>query len=146
MPLLQPACAACAAQQLVLACLLQIAIKESNVSSHPSNIPIAKAALQQLLALVQAKRDKNDSAEPSRDDSFALTEADVLKTMVKVHQQVRLHWCPRQLKLELCAPVAGCNLPYMYAVLALHTYSANNHFGAKNAGPVKRAAYFNASC
>jgi hypothetical protein len=69
--------------------MLQIAIKESNVSSHPSNIPIAKAALQQLLALVQAKRDRDGTAEPGSDDSFALTEADVLKTMVKVHQQVR---------------------------------------------------------
>jgi hypothetical protein len=68
--------------------LLQIAIKESNVSSHPSNIPIAKAALKQLLALVQARRDEEGSAEPGSDDSFALTEADVLKTMVKVHQQV----------------------------------------------------------
>jgi hypothetical protein len=78
-------------------CWLQIAIKESNVISYPSNIPIAKAALQQLLVLVQAKRDGAGGAEATGGDGFALTEADVLKTMVKVHQQVcvyvqQLHW------------------------------------------------------
>jgi hypothetical protein len=85
--------------------VLQIAIKESNVASHPNNIPIAKAALQQLLALLQTNKDKEGSADASSDDSFALTEADVLKTLVKVHQQVRvcmqgLEPARRQLKLS----------------------------------------------
>ncbi|WIA40581.1 hypothetical protein OEZ86_013922 [Tetradesmus obliquus] len=90
--------------------MLWIAVKESNASSHPSNIPIAKAALQQLLALVQARRDGDASAELGSEDGFALTEADVLKTMVKVHQQELDDSMQRKAAAAEAAEAAGSTL------------------------------------